>query len=238
MSDIVKAFRTEEAQLLIGDEAERLAGLAERVELVAARIAPLEVVTEQEAQTINDHLLEAKAAANDLERDRKARKQPILDEGRRLDACYAPVSAAFRKLEKEVKGKLAQFLRKKQEEAARRLAEATKAQEEAEAKRIAAIEAGNERAVAEASSALVKAHQERPVENVVSGVTSEAGKTSLRWKKVPTLIDITQVPREWLEIAVTNKPEELLRLVRKHGQPIPGVDLVEEQTLAARPGTF
>lgn len=183
---------------------------------------------------VNDILAIATKSAAKLEAMRKEAKAPILDMGRDLDGCFAPAAKEFTALKREGKKKLDVYLQKEEEEAAKRLAEAAAAREEAERKRLDALGAGDEKAVENASAALIQAHEAVPDDTPVSGVTSEYGKTSVRMRKVATLVDITQVPREWLEQAVANKPDELLRLIKKAGKAVPGVALEEERSLAVR----
>lgn len=236
---IVRTLSSESASMILGDDLPDVQRLAASLESFVARANAAQVVSDEDSRAATDMLVAAKSAWKALEEDRERRKAPILREGRAIDALYRPAKDTFAEIERVIKAKVSSFLRHKQEEAARQLAEAVRAREDAEASRRAAMADGDKAAVAQASMALIEADRAMPLENVVSGIRAETGSVGIRYKKVANVIDITQVPRDYLERAVMSDTSALLRLAieaYKAGQMIPGVEVVEEQVIAVRSG--
>ncbi len=225
--------------MILGDERPALIKLASGLEEFVGRAKQFEIANDADSLEATNMLVAAKTAWKQIEDDRERRKAPALNECRAIDNLYRPATDSFKQIEKIVKEKISTFLRRKQEEAARKLEAATLAREQAEQARRAALEAGNKKDVAKASMALIEADRAMPLENVVSGVRADLGTASVRFKKVAKLIDITQVPRDYLEQAVLADDSALLKLAieaYKVNRAVPGVEVTEEQILAVRAG--
>lgn len=260
MTTALMPFQGTRAEMILGEDREVVASLAAEIDGIASRLAGVKgVASKDEMGRLNDMLADARRAYQALEIDREARKKPILEEGRTLDALYRPARDAFEALEKAIKGHQRTFFKKEQEEAARLLAESTRLQAEAEEKRRKAIEAAqaadNEEArkaaeadASAASVALIEAHQARPLENVVTGIRSGNTNTFMRWKTVVTVRDIKLVPRDILEKALVDEAAKaasrgddslLVRVLKKMGDAacaVPGVEVTEEPEPVTRVG--
>ena len=91
-------------------------------------------VREDNAGHIRDMIGLAAALAKEIEAKRKAEKQPVLDQGKAIDATYTPLKQAAERAADPLKAKLQAFLKDQQRKAdeARREAQ-RKAEEEARA---------------------------------------------------------------------------------------------------------
>lgn len=108
----------------------------ERIDDLKARMlsASESGVTEANAGEVRDMIGLAGALAKEIEAKRKAEKQPVLDQGKAIDATYNPLKQAAERAADPLKAKLQAFLKEKQRKAdeARREAQ-QKAEEEARA---------------------------------------------------------------------------------------------------------
>lgn len=212
-TDIVAPFRSERADMLLGEHGASLAVLAERVSEIASKLDSIEVSNDAGAKMVNDLIAGAKMAYEKMEKDREARKRPILEEGRALDSLYRPAAQAFEDMKKRAQRKLKQYLERKQEEAALAQAKADEAKRKAEEEREAAIKKANEalddeakrkaeEGVVVATQALIKARQDGPLDPNPSSVRSDYAHSQLHYRTAVRVRDITQVPREYLEAAL------------------------------------
>ena len=254
-TDIVAPFRSERADMLLGEHGAELAVLAEKVSSISSRLDAIEVNNDADAKMVNDLIAGAKMAYEKLEKDREARKRPILEEGRALDSLYRPASAAFEDMKKRAQRKLKHYLERKQEEAAIALAKAEEAKRKAEEEREEAIrraaeaKSEDEKKAAEtevvgATQALIKARQESPIDPSPSSVRSDYAHSQMLYRTAVRVRDITQVPREYLEAALKLDAkledgdtrfkllEKVLLPVAKAGAaPPPGVEFFEDPTM-------
>lgn len=259
-TDIVAPFRSERADMLLGEHCADLAVLAGRVSEMLIKLDQFEVNSDADARMVNDMIAGAKMAWEKLEKDREARKKPILDEGRALDSLYKPASNAFEAMKKNAQKKLRQYLERKQEEAAQALARAEEAKRKAEEEREEAIRRAGEAKdedekkkaegdIVGATQALIRARQEGPLDPMPTSVRSEYAHSQMHYRTAIRVRDITQVPREYLEAALKldskldegdtryGSLEKVLMVLAKAGNaPPPGVEFFEEPVMRTTVG--
>ena len=243
-----KPFDGAAAVMLLGEDHGKLKALAIVVEHTARRIAAVEIKTDEDAIGLNDLLAAAKVAADELESDRKARKDPVIREGKEIDAIYKPASQAFTYVKDTARKKLTDHIRRKEEEAAAQAREMERLKQKAEREQHEAIlkiaEAKTEAEKADADASLVtaqqtmiEAHRARPLEAVPTGVRSDMAHSSIRYKKVAVISDMAKIPRSYLEEALKLDEKPLLKIILRAAQNdvyVEGTQIVEEPVLSTR----
>lgn len=246
--------------MLLGEHCADLAVLAGRVSEMLVKLDQFEVNSDADARLVNDMIAGAKMAWEKLEKDREARKKPILEEGRALDSIYKPASQAFEDMKKRAQKKLRQYLERKQEEAAQAMARSEEAKRKAEEEREEAIRRAGEAkdedekkeaegAIVGATQALIKARQEGPLDQMPTSVRSEYAHSQMHYRTAVRVRDLTQVPREYLEgaLKLDSKLEEgdtrfaslervLMVLAKAGNAPPPGVEFFEEPVMRTTVG--
>lgn len=118
-----------------------------------------ETVDEKNAGTVSDFIGQIQKALKDAEADRKARKAPILELGKKLDDYFKKLTARCEKGAEEAKKKLGVYQKAKAEEE-RRIAEEARRKAEAEAEAERQRQAELDRQAEEAAKA-AKTDEER-----------------------------------------------------------------------------
>lgn len=259
-TDIVAPFRSERADLLLGEHGSDLAVLASKVAELRSRLDSIEINSDADARLVNDMIAGAKMASEKLEKDRESRKRPILEEGRSLDSLYRPATQAFEEMKRQAQRKLRHYLERKQEEAAAALAKVDEAKRKAEEEREEAIRRAGEAStegekkaaeaeIVGATQELIKARQDMPLDSMPTSVRSEYAHSQMHYRTAVRIRDLSKVPREFLEAALKSdsKLEEgdtrfpslervIMPIAKAGGEPPHGVEFFENPTIRTTVG--
>ena len=239
MTDIIRADQLSAtegfvgAELVLGEHADLVAS-AEKIEALESKIDTIEIRNDKDAADMNNLLAVAKATGTALEGERKARKAPILTEGRAIDACFKPAAAALARIERATKLKLRDHLQRKRIAAAKREEEARKLREAAQR---AALDAKNAAEEAAANEAMIKARQAAPVDPNPTRIRSTLATLTTRMVPKVKIHDITKVPNQYLVLALQKDMKPLERVLLKvKDEDVPGCEFYEDEELSQRVG--
>lgn len=198
------------------------------------------VVTAQNAGDARDLIGKIDGLAKNAEKDRKAIKEPYLEQGRKIDAAFKPVGERAESLMKPIKAMLSAFL---QAEEARKRAEAEAARKEAEEKARAAEALKEDAFVGEHVVQIAKEAEQKAAQaarlaenNRVQGAESDRalGLRTYRKAKIVNAAMLVGYFANHPEVLAVCEKLANAQIRAAGGGPvsIPGIDVIEEKRVA------
>lgn len=196
------------------------------------------IETDDVAEKAQAFLDQLRSCAKDIEKARKADKQPHMDAAKAVDELYKPQVDRLTAAANIIKGLLTDFLRKKEDERRRVEEERRRAAEEARRK---AEEASREAASVDQQVAAQKARGDAEAAAKVAEQTAKSraqvtgqGRTvSLRTRRVAVIVDQGKVYRKFRDHpSVIEALQKLVNAEVRAGKSVPGVEVREEQAAA------
>lgn len=196
------------------------------------------VVTPANAGDARDLIGKIDGLAKNAEKDRKAIKEPYLEQGRKIDASFKPVSERAESLMRPLKAMLSAFL---QAEEARKRAEAEAARKEAEEKAKAAEALKNDAFVGEHVAQLAKEAEQQAAQaqrladnNRVQGAESDRALGLRTYRKAKIVDGIALANHFAKHPDVQAVCEKLANAAIRAGvaDGIPGIEVIEEKRVA------
>jgi hypothetical protein len=234
---------TATALALLGqDQVAQAQALAQRLERVNDKVAAFVIKSDADAGVLTDLLADAKLACDELDRQRKAQKDPHQQKADAVQALFNPSLHAFKTLKDAVSKKIAQHLRAQQAAQAKALEEQEAKRKAAEAEFAKAVEAKDEKAVDKVSNELIAiaSATEFLSQAAPTGIRSTYAMTSLRNLTKARVVDINLVPRQYLQEALmADEGKALCDLAKRYAKDkinIPGVEIYEDPVIATRVG--
>lgn len=197
------------------------------------------VVTGANAGEVRDLIGKIDALSKSAEKDRKAIKEPYLEQGRKIDTAFKPVAERAESLMKPLKAMLTAFLAAEEK---RKREEAEAARKEAEAKARAAEALKEDAFVGEHVAQMAKEAEQRAAQairlaenNAVKGAETDRA-LGLRTYRKARIVNAAMLVGHY-----ANHPEVLAvceklanAAIRAHGGEvsIPGVEVIEEKKVA------
>lgn len=196
-------------------------------------------VTETNAGKLRDLIGEIQSIAKDADKDRKATKEPYLEQGRKIDAAFKPVASMADSFVRPLRKMLSEFLAE-QERKQREAAEAARREAEEKARQAEAFKDDDfvgEHAAAqakEAEAAAKRAAREAQHTNVAGSTGRAMGLRTYRKAKVTDAAQLVAYyagHRDVIELCERLANAEI-RSAKGAEIAIPGVEIVEEKVAA------
>jgi len=197
-------------------------------------------VTDNNAGSIRDLIGKIKDLAKNAEKDRKAIKEPYLEQGRKVDNQFKPVSTTADSLVAPLNKMLTDYLRA-EDERKRREAEEARKRAEAEAKAAEALK-GDECVGADAQARAEQAAKDAKEAATAAEKTNVAGFESDRALGLRTYRKAKVTNAAMLVGHFANHPEVIalceklanaqIRAAKGGGVSIPGIEIVEDKKVA------
>lgn len=237
-------LHSDAAVLFLGDERERLLEAAREMSRIEAAVETLEISDQAGKKIANDYIGMARMAYKMLEARRTEAKAPILEEGRQIDALFAPAKAALVKIETIAGKKLLARLSAERMEEARRVEAAQAERQKVEQQRQDAIKLAELEKGAAKKEAMLEVERlsqqilakPDPVFRGPERVESDYASSRINWKGEAHIHDMSMVPRSLLEAVILTEPKAMVQLKKMalamlNNGPVPGVTLVETEGL-------
>lgn len=214
---------------------EALEALKARCEACASQ-----TITHDNAGSVRDLVGEIKSLAKSAEKDRKAIKEPYLEQGRKVDAAFKPVAALADTLARPLNKLLTDFL-KAEEDRKRKEAEEARRKAEAEARAAEALKedefVGDEIAERAKQSEIEAKRAEREADNNrVIGVETDRAmglRTYRKAKVVNGAMLVGHFANHPDVVALCEKLANAQIRAAKGGEvSIPGIEVIEEKRAA------
>lgn len=185
------------------------------------RATKLTITTSAEEGVAVDLLKQIKESAKEAEIIRKAKKEPFLEMGKRIDAAFKPITDSLSEAENIVKRKLNDYLQKIEQE--RREAEAKMLKEFEKSQ----AQAAEERAFGGGESVAMPVPEIVLPKTQAVGSYAKASQVSVwRWE----IVDAKKIPSEYLIV----DEKKVNAMVRAGSRSIPGFRIFEDKTISVR----
>lgn len=175
-------------------------------------------ITDNDSMVVaTDTLSIIKDISKGIEKQRKARVQPLNDEVKSINAEYKPLSKDLDAAEAYIKGEMLSY----SNEVDRKAAEAA-----------AKLESRVERGTMRTDTAMRKMDD---IETMGSSVEGNKGSINFRMVRVVKIVDVTKIPAKYLnDEKVLDAIKSAVRTDVMNGTLVDGVEVVEEKQIAAR----